>query len=75
MEAANSSSPLGRLVPVFIIFIGLVSLYYLYQYLFGPKGSNAYSIVSKTQSASIDPGKPIIVTSDSLPTIFEGGQF
>jgi hypothetical protein len=76
MNAANnSSSPLERVFPVLFVFIGLVALYYLYQYLFGPKGQNAYTIVSKTQSATIDPGSPIIVTSDKLPAIYEGGEF
>lgn len=74
MEAANSS-PVGRIIPVIIIVIGLIALYYLYQYLFGPKGTNAYTLISKTQSALVDPSKPIIITSDKLPNIYEGGEF
>lgn len=75
MEAANNSSPVGRLIPVLLIFAGLVGLYYLYQYLFGPKSTNVYTLVSKNTVASIDPAKPIIITSDKLPTIYEGGEF
>jgi hypothetical protein len=72
---ANNSTPLERVFPVLFVFAGLVALYYLYQYLFGPKGQNAYTLVSKTQSANIDPGSPITITSDKLPSIFEGGEF
>lgn len=76
MEAnTNSSSPIGRLVPVLIVFFGLIGLYYLYQYLFGPKSSNMYTLLSSTQSANIDPSHPIIVTSDKLPSLYEGGEF
>jgi len=72
---ANKSSPIGRLVPVLLVLAGLVGLYYLYQYLFGPKSTNAYTLISGTQSANIDPSKPITITSDKLPIIYEGGEF
>jgi hypothetical protein len=75
MEAANNSSPVARVIPVLLIFAGLVGLYYLYQYLFGPKSSNVYTLVSSNTNAAIDPAKPIIITSDKLPTIYEGGEF
>jgi hypothetical protein len=75
MEAANNSSPMGRLIPVLLIFLGLVGLYYLYQYLFGPKTATEYSLISKSRSAQIDPGQPIVITSDKLPAIYEGGEF
>jgi hypothetical protein len=76
MEASNnSSSPAGRIVPVLLIFAGLVGLYYLYQYLFGPQSVSSYTLVSQSQSANIDPSKPITITSDKLPSIYEGGEF
>jgi hypothetical protein len=75
MEAANNSSPVGRLIPVLLVFFGLIGLYYLYQYLFGPKSTNAYSLISKTQAANVDPSQPIVVTSDKLATLYEGGEF
>ena len=74
-DAANKSSPIGRLVPVLLVLAGLIGLYYLYQYLFGPKSTNAYTLISGTQSANIDPSKPITITSDKLPIIYEGGEF
>jgi hypothetical protein len=76
MEAANNnSSPVGRIIPVLLVFFGLIALYYLYQYLFGPKSSNAYSLLFKTQAANTDPSQPIVITSDKLPALYEGGEF
>lgn len=75
MSSNNSSSPIARLIPVLIFFAGLLGLYYLYQYLFGPTTGNRYDLLTKTQSAVIDPSKPITITSDRLPALFEGGQF
>ena len=74
MEATNSS-PAARIIPVIIIVIGLVVLYYLYQYLFGSKSTNAYTLISNTRSAIVEPSTPIIITSDKLPNIYEGGEF
>ena len=71
----NTSSPVARLMPVLIILAGLIGLYYLYQYLFGPKTGNTYNLLTKTQAANIDPVKPITITSDQLPPIYEGGEF
>jgi hypothetical protein len=75
MNAANSSSPLGKLIPVLLVFAGLVGLYYLYQYLFGPKAANSVSLISGSQKAHIDPSKPITITEDKLPQLYEGGEF
>lgn len=75
MEAANTSSPVARLMPVLIILAGLIGLYYLYQYLFGPNTGKSFNLITKTQAANIDPVKPITITSDQLPPIYEGGEF
>lgn len=75
MESANNSSPVGRLIPVLLIFAGLIGLYYLYQYLFGPKGTNTFTLVDRSEKASIDPSKPITISSDKLPILYEGGEF
>jgi hypothetical protein len=71
----NSSSPVSKLIPVLIFFAGLIGLYYLYQYLFGPRTGNSYVLLSKTQDANIDPVKPITITSNNLPVLYEGGEF
>ena len=76
MEVANnSSSPVGKLIPILIVFFGILGLYYLYQYLFGLKTANSYTLLSGTQNASVDPSQPIVVTSDKLPALYEGGEF
>jgi hypothetical protein len=74
-NVVNSSSPVTRLIPVLIVLAGLIGLYYLYQYLFGPKTGNSYPLITSTTSANIDPSKPITITSDKLPSLFEGGEF
>ena len=50
----NNSSSLTRLVPVLIIFLGLLGLYYLYQYLFGPTSHNMFPLITATQPAQVD---------------------
>jgi len=71
----SSSSLVGRIIPVLIFFAGLIALYYLYQYLFGPKVNNIYTLLSATQNANVDASKPITITSNNLPGLYEGGEF
>jgi len=69
------NSPVGRIVPILIFFAGLIGLYYLYQYLFGPKTGTVYSLLATQTDASTDPAKPIVISSEKLPLIYEGGEF
>jgi len=71
----NSSSPVARLIPVLLFFVGLIGLYYLYQYLFGPREGNRYDLIKTTQNANVDATNPIRIRSDNLPAIYEGGEF
>jgi len=73
MSSNNSSSPMSRLIPILLIFAGLIGLFYLYQYLFGARSSNSYPLVQVSQDAS--PSAPIVVSSDKLPVLYEGGEF
>jgi len=66
---------MNKMVPIILLFVGLIGLYYLYQYLFGPKTGNAFTLLSKTQSAIVDASKPITITSNDLPGLFDGGEF
>lgn len=66
---------MNKVVPFVLLFAGLIGLYYLYQYLFGPKTGNSYTLLSKKQSAIIDSAKPITITSNQLPGLFDGGEF
>jgi len=73
MESNTNSSPVSRLVSILLFFAGLVGVYYLYNYLFGPKTFNTYSLIDKTQKA--DPAAPITITSDKMSPLYEGGEF
>lgn len=56
-------------------FAGLIGIYYLYDYLFGPKAYNSYVLNDKVMRADIDLGAPIIIPSDKMPPLYEGGEF
>lgn len=71
----NSASPVARMIPALIFVVGLLGIYYLYQYLFGPKTSNQYVLLSDSTPADVEPSKPIIVTTEKLPSLYEGGEF
>lgn len=73
MDANANVSPVRRIVSILLTIIGLVALYYLYQYLFASTTGNTYLLVSKNQTANSI--TPIIIASDKLPTIYEGGEF
>lgn len=75
MNATNTTSPFQRVIPILIVFIGLVCLYYLYQYLFGPKSSNSSNLITGKLKANIDSSKPITITEDKLTQLYEGGEF
>lgn len=73
---ASNSSPISRLIPVLIFTAGLIALYFLYQYLFGPKTGQSYPLITKSQPAMIsDTTKAPYFASDKLPLLYEGGEF
>jgi len=69
------SSLIGKLVPIVIIIGGIISLYFFYQYLFGPVTQHCKSLLSTTQNANLDQSKPLTFNSTDLPAIYEGGEF
>jgi hypothetical protein len=71
----NNSGSYSKIIAVFIFVLGLIGIYYLYQYLYGPSTGNAYSLITATQSAQVDKLKPVVITSDKLPLLYEGGEF
>jgi len=71
----NSSTPFDKIFSYLLIVAGIVGLYYLYYYLFGPKVGTKYDLITKTMSATLDPSSPMIVTADKLPPMYEGGEF
>ena len=72
---SSSQSILTRLIPVFIVCAGLIGLYFLYQYLFGPKQNNAYPLITSIQSARTPADKPLIFSTGQLAPLYEGGEF
>ena len=64
----------NTIIMVIIVVVGLVGLYYLYAYLFGAAAATSV-IISKQQSAKLDPSAPIVVPSASLPPLYSGGEF
>lgn len=56
-----------------VVILGLVGLYYLYQYLFSGGGVSATSLLGPKQSAN--PSQPLIVSSSAMPALYEGGEF
>lgn len=74
-NSSNNSGSYSKILAVFIFILGLVGIYYLYQYLYGPKTGNAYSLITAPQSAKVDKQKPVLITSDKLPLLYEGGEF
>jgi hypothetical protein len=74
-NSSNNSGSYSKILAVFIFILGLVGIYYLYQYLYGPKTGNAYSLITAPQSAQVDKLKPVLITSDKLPLLYEGGEF
>jgi hypothetical protein len=73
MDAITNVSPIRRITSLLLTVAGLVGLYYLYQYLFAPSTGNTYMLISKDQSARTV--TPIVIGSDKLPVIYEGGEF
>lgn len=71
----GSASPVARMIPVVIFFVGLLGIYYLYQYLFGPKTSNQYVLLNEQKTANMPGDTPITIPYDKLPPLYEGGEF
>ena len=75
MEAANnsSSSTSGWLFSAIVMIIGLIGLYYLYQYLFASNKVSRYGLLEKTTSGN--PSAKITISSDDIAPLYEGGEF
>ncbi len=63
------------MIPYLIFFMGLIGLYYLYQFLFGVQTGVGFPLLTANQSAVVDAAAPIIISSKDLPGLFEGGEF
>jgi hypothetical protein len=71
---ANASSETGRMfIQGIIIILGLIGLYYLYQYLFGVATVTDTVLLSKKQAADTKSRK--VINADKAPGIYDGGEF
>lgn len=74
MEAIEQRLPGSSLVgKVLFPILLLVALYYLYNFLFGTSGLEAKNVINTIRDAN--PDKGYITLADSLPAIYEGGEF
>jgi hypothetical protein len=58
-----------------VVILLAVGLYYLYQYLYGSSGITTATVVNGVKNAVRKDGTPIVVASDSLPPLYEGGEY
>lgn len=67
------AEPATLLIQGIVVVLGLVGLFYLYQYLFSGGAASATSLLGPKQAAN--PSLPAIVSSANLPALYEGGEF
>ena len=70
----DGSTAMSRFVKVMMAVLGLVGLYYLYQYLFGTSSMASTTLIGPKTNAQTDPAKPIIIPASGLPGLYEGGE-
>jgi hypothetical protein len=71
----NGGSYATMAIQAVIVILGLVGLYYAYQYMFGTAGQSSTTLMGPKTSAQVDPAKPTVIPSSSLPPLYEGGEF
>ena len=72
----SSSNDTGRMfIQGIIILLGLIGLYYLYQYLFAVAGVTESVLLSSKQDANISDTSPITISPEKMPSIYDGGEF
>jgi hypothetical protein len=65
-------SAMGTLRLVVLILLG-VAVYYIYKYLFTGKSLDSYTVLGGITNGN--PTKPIDVAGDTLPGLYEGGEY
>lgn len=72
MEANQQAS---KIIPIVIVVLGLVGLYYLYQYIFSGGLTSSTVLLGSKTNAQVDPGKTIVIPASNMPGLYEGGEF
>ena len=65
--------PLRGVSSIIFVILALVALYYLYQFLFAKSGLEGTNIYTAIMAAN--PDKPYVTRADSIPAIYEGGEY
>jgi hypothetical protein len=60
---------------VVIVVLLAVGLYYLYKYVYGGSGVTTITVVNGVKNAVRKESAPIVVGSDTLPPLYEGGEY
>lgn len=71
----DGSNVIGGIIKIVVVVLGLVALFYLYQYLFTGAIKSSTVLLGPKTSAQTDAGKPIIVPASGMPGLYEGGEF
>uniref|UniRef100_A0A6C0DF26 Lectin/glucanase superfamily protein n=1 Tax=viral metagenome TaxID=1070528 RepID=A0A6C0DF26_9ZZZZ len=73
---SNSSHESARVfIQGIIIIFGIIGIYYLYQYLFGPTGASEYILLGKRTEANVTDSGQIVVPSTAMAPLYDGGEF
>jgi hypothetical protein len=67
------ADPATLFIQGIVVVLGLVGLFYLYQYLFSGGAASATSLIGPKQAAN--PTQPIVISSTNIPALYEGGEF
>jgi len=59
-----------RIITVIFLILGLVTIYYLYQFLYGPDTDKRTTLLSGKQAADVSPTK-----LPTIPVPYEGGEY
>ena len=76
-NSSNAGKSTGGATTLFfqgvILVVGLIGLYYLYQYLFSASNMQSSTLIASKTPAN--PTKPITIEASDLPPLYEGGEF
>jgi hypothetical protein len=76
MESVQERLPgVGIVVKIIFVILALVLLYYTYKFFFSANGLEGRTIISSIKPANPDVGSSYKALGDSLPAIYEGGEF
>ena len=65
----------GNITTIIVVIVLVVSLYYLYQYLYGDATISVATVVNGPQTSIRTAGKAIVYPSTNLPPLYEGGEY